>query len=116
MRNPANHPFTHSKFFTFEDDATIYRMLRGGATVPQVARTLSKSATFIEKRLHNAQFKARVQYLLRVEKRENTTNKTSGNNSNAAKKQVAANHLLRRSPYEQDKTDFRYSVNVEEAA
>lgn len=69
LKNPANHPFSHSRFFSFDDDAAIYRMLRGGATVPQVARTLGKPATFVEKRLHNAQFKMRVQYLLRGEKR-----------------------------------------------
>lgn len=87
MRNPANHPFTHSKFFTFEDDTIIYRMLRGGATIPQVGRTLSKPATFIEKRIHNAQFKARVQYLLRAEKRQSTSSsmtKNSGTRSSSA--------------------------------
>lgn len=81
MRNPANHPFTHSKFFTFEDDTTIYRMLRGGATIPQVGRTLSKPATFIEKRIHNAQFKARVQYLLRAEKRQHASSLSSSSSS-----------------------------------
>lgn len=69
LQNPANHPLSHSKFFSLEEDATIYRMLRSGATVSQVARTLGKQATFIEKRLHNAQFKLRVQYLLRAEKK-----------------------------------------------
>lgn len=69
LHNPANHPLSHSKFFSMEEDATIYRMLRGGATVPQVARTLGKQATFIEKRLQNAQFKLRIQYLLRLEQR-----------------------------------------------
>ncbi|EAN84738.1 hypothetical protein C3747_102g112 [Trypanosoma cruzi] len=69
LRNPANHPFSHSKFFTFEDDTAIYRMLRGGATVRQVARTLGKSPTFVERRLHNAQFKQRIQYVLRHERR-----------------------------------------------
>ncbi|RNF03050.1 hypothetical protein TraAM80_06056 [Trypanosoma rangeli] len=69
LKNPVNHPFSHSKFFTFEDDTTIYRMIRGGATVRQVARTLGKSPTFVERRLHNAQFKQRIQYVLRHEKR-----------------------------------------------
>lgn len=69
LQNPANHPLSHSKFFSMEEDATIYQMLRGGATIPQVARTLGKQATFIEKRLHNVQFKLRVQYILRAEKK-----------------------------------------------
>lgn len=69
LQNPANHPFSHSRFFTFDEDVTVYKMIRGGATVPQVARTLGKPATFIEKRLHNAQFKLRIQYVLRGEKR-----------------------------------------------
>eukprot|EP00796_Vickermania_ingenoplastis_P011045 gene11045-7678_t len=69
LRQPANHPLSHSKFFSLEEDATIYRMLRSGATVPQVGRTLGKPATFIEKRLHNTQFKLRVQYLLKSERR-----------------------------------------------
>lgn len=70
LSNPSNHPLSVSRFFTLEDDACIYRMIRSGATVPQVARTLGKAATFIEKRLQNAQFKLRVQYLLRQEKQE----------------------------------------------
>lgn len=86
LQNPANHPLSHSKFFSMEEDATIYQMLRGGATIVQVARTLCKPATFIEKRLHNVQFKLRVQYLLRAEKKrlqqeeakkKNKKNKTS---------------------------------------
>lgn len=68
LKNPANHPYSFSKYYSFEDDATIYRMLRTGATVAQVARTLSKPATFVEKRLNNAQFKRRVQVLLANEK------------------------------------------------
>jgi curved DNA-binding protein CbpA len=68
LKNPVNHPFSHSKFYTFEDDSTIYRMLRTGATVAQVARTLGKPATFIERRVNNAQFKQRVQILLHREK------------------------------------------------
>ncbi|KEG09200.1 hypothetical protein DQ04_05621000 [Trypanosoma grayi] len=70
LKNPANHPFSHSKFFSFEEDTTIYRMIRGGATVRQVARTLGKPPTFVERRLHNAQFKQRIQYVLRHEKRQ----------------------------------------------
>lgn len=69
IENPANHPLSHSKFFSMEEDATIYHMLRGGATIPQTARTLGKPATFIEKRLHNVQFKLRVQYLMRSAKK-----------------------------------------------
>ncbi|EPY26683.1 hypothetical protein STCU_06132 [Strigomonas culicis] len=76
LKNPANHPFSHSKFFTFQDDLTIYRMIRGGATVPQVARTLGKTATFIERRLHNAQFKQRVQYVLRRERGQDPADPT----------------------------------------
>nr|CCC95674.1 unnamed protein product [Trypanosoma congolense IL3000] len=69
LRNPANHPFSHSRFFSFEEDITIYRMIRGGATVRQVARTLGKAPTFVERRLQNAQFKQRVMYAMRHEKR-----------------------------------------------
>lgn len=76
LNNPANHPFSHSKFFTFDEDVTVYRMIRGGATVSQVARTLGKLATFVEKRIHNAQFKLRVQYVLRNEKRERERGRT----------------------------------------
>jgi hypothetical protein len=66
--NPANHPYSVSKHFSFDEDATIYRMIRTGASTRDVARTLSKPATFIEKRLNNAQFKQRIQILLRKEK------------------------------------------------
>lgn len=68
LKNPANHPFSFSKHYSFEDDATIYRMIRTGAAVSQVARTLGKPATFVEKRLNNAQFKQRIQLLLKREK------------------------------------------------
>ncbi|CUG89391.1 Hypothetical protein, putative [Bodo saltans] len=68
LLNPANHPYSISKHFTFDEDATIYRMIRTGASTRDVARTLSKPATFIEKRLNNAQFKQRIQILLRKEK------------------------------------------------
>ena len=67
--NPANNPRSYSRFFTMEDDATIYRMLRGGATIPQVARAIAKPATFIGKRVHNAQFKLRIQEVMRLEKK-----------------------------------------------
>lgn len=68
LLNPANHPYSVSKHYTFEDDATIYRMIRTGATPREVGRTLGKPSTFIEKRLNNAQFKQRIQILLRKEK------------------------------------------------
>lgn len=117
MKNPANHPFSHSKFFTFEDDLSIYRMIRGGATVPQVARTLGKPATFIERRLQNAQFKLRVQYVLRQDKRSTSA---AASSSSAGGKPAAGpssttryttstpiaeqttRRALRRSPYEAD--------------
>ncbi|EKF29011.1 hypothetical protein MOQ_007219 [Trypanosoma cruzi marinkellei] len=88
LRNPANHPFSHSRFFTFEDDTAIYRMLRGGATVRQVARTLGKSPTFVERRLHNAQFKQRIQYVLRHERRLRQQQPQQGANSGGKKKKT----------------------------
>lgn len=69
LKNPVNHPYSFSKFYSFEDDATIYRMIRTGATVAQVGRTLGKPATFIEKRMNNAQFKQRIQILLNKERK-----------------------------------------------
>ncbi|KAL7695729.1 hypothetical protein N2W54_007521 [Lotmaria passim] len=93
MKNPANHPFSHSRFFSFDDDLSIYRMIRGGATVRQVARTLGKPATFVERRLQNAQFKLRVQYILRQEKR-----KTGSSSSAAAADGGAAARTAHHSP------------------
>ncbi|SCU68821.1 DnaJ domain containing protein, putative [Trypanosoma equiperdum] len=83
LRNPANHPFSHSKFFSFEEDVTIYRMIRGGATIRQVARTLGKAPTFVERRLQNAQFKQRVQYVMRHEKRQGLKERASGTGANS---------------------------------
>ncbi|CBZ26356.1 conserved hypothetical protein [Leishmania mexicana MHOM/GT/2001/U1103] len=108
MKNPANHPFSHSKFFTFEDDLTIYRMIRGGATVRQVARSLGKPATFVERRLQNAQFKLRVQYVLRQDKRKSTAASLNGAASSGSMQHTtstpitepATRRALRRSPYE----------------
>ncbi|KAG5488923.1 hypothetical protein JIQ42_00541 [Leishmania sp. Namibia] len=108
MKNPVNHPFSHSRFFTFEDDLTIYRMIRGGATVRQVARTLGKPATFLERRLQNAQFKLRVQYVLRHEKRRSHDASRSGAASSNSTKHTtstpitepATRRALRRSPHE----------------
>lgn len=118
LQNPANHPFSHSRFFTFDEDLTIYKMIRGGATLPQVARTLGKPTTFIEKRLHNTQFKLRVQYVLRGEKRRHGGN---GNTSRPTKKHggdqaqgptpaapsvpCACEPLLKRSPYDEAVVD-----------
>ncbi|AYU83876.1 DnaJ domain-containing protein / J69 / JDP69 [Leishmania donovani] len=102
MKNPANHPFSHSKFFTFEDDLTIYRMIRGGATVRQVSRSLGKPATFIERRLQNAQFKLRVQYVLRQDKRKSAA-ASSGSMRQTTSTPItepATRRALRRSPYE----------------
>ncbi|KAG5464347.1 hypothetical protein LSCM1_00529 [Leishmania martiniquensis] len=108
MKNPANHPFSHSKFFTFEEDLTIYRMIRGGATVRQVARTLGKPATFLERRLQNAQFKLRVQYVLRHERRKPSEASSNGGASWDSLKHTtstpisepATRRALRRSPFE----------------
>lgn len=109
MKNPANHPFSHSRFFSFEDDLSIYRMIRGGATVRQVARTLGKPATFVERRLQNAQFKLRVQYVLRQEKRKTggtaaSTAATAGgepkHTTSTPITEPATRRVLRRSPYE----------------
>lgn len=66
---PVNNPLANSKFFSYEDDIELFRLLRSGATIPQAARTLNKSATFLSKRVHNAQFKLRAQHILRQEKR-----------------------------------------------
>ncbi|KAK7200582.1 DnaJ domain containing protein [Novymonas esmeraldas] len=114
MKNPANHPFSHSKFFSFEDDLSIYRMIRGGATVRQVARTLGKPATFVERRLQNAQFKLRVQYVLRQDKRQSATSAsgatastTTTSTSSSIRQttstpitEAATRRIIRRSPYE----------------
>ncbi|KAG5490652.1 hypothetical protein JKF63_00774 [Porcisia hertigi] len=108
MNNPANHPFSHNRFFTFEDDLTIYRMIRGGATVRQVARTMGKPATFVERRLQNAQFKLRIQYVLRQDKRQSTAASSRSAASSGPERQTtstpitepATRRALRRSPYE----------------
>ncbi|GET93597.1 hypothetical protein, conserved [Leishmania tarentolae] len=108
IKNPANHPFSHSKFFTFDDDLTIYRMIRGGATVRQVARSMGKPATFVERRLQNAQFKLRVQYVLRQDKRKSATASSSGAGASMSTRQATSTPItepttrraLRRSPYE----------------
>lgn len=109
MNNPANHPFSHSRFFSFDDDVTIYKMVRGGATVRQVARTLGKSPTFVEKRLQNAQFKMRVQYVLRHAKKSQSAPKTqrdggseegSGPSTSTPVAEAMTRRVLRRSPYE----------------
>ncbi|CCW69918.1 unnamed protein product [Phytomonas sp. Hart1] len=121
MRNPSNHPFSHSKFFTFDEDVRIYRMLRGGATVRQVARTLGKPATFIERRLNNAQFKLRIQWVLRRAKREENSEKKHSKDYRArpgptGSAPVVENfheRLLRRSPY--DKTSHDFSAAVEDS-
>ncbi|KPI85607.1 hypothetical protein ABL78_5345 [Leptomonas seymouri] len=116
MKNPANHPFSHSRFFSFEEDLSIYRMIRGGATVRQVARTLGKPATFVERRLQNAQFKLRVQYVLRQQKRAARSPapagkpaastaasdcfQTAGHSISTPITEPTTRRVLRRSPYE----------------
>ncbi|CAJ1012996.1 hypothetical protein Q4I28_008309 [Leishmania naiffi] len=109
LKNPANHPFSHSRFFTFDDDLTIYRMIRGGATVRQVARTLGKPATFVERRLQNAQFKLRVQYVLRQDKRKAAAASSNDAVSSHSMRQTtstpitepATRRALRHSPYDE---------------
>ena len=66
---PANNPNSQSRFYTNEEDLELFRLLRSGATIPQAARALNKPATFLSKRVHNAQFKLRAQHLMRQEKR-----------------------------------------------
>ena len=61
----THHPYTYNKFFSFADDATIYRQLRAGDTPGQVARSLGKTVTAIQARVNNAQFKQRIRSMLR---------------------------------------------------
>jgi hypothetical protein len=66
---PSNNPLSQSRFYTNDEDVELFRLLRSGATIPQAARALNKPATFVSKRVHNAQFKLRAQHILRQEKR-----------------------------------------------
>lgn len=68
LRDPSNHPFSPSKYFSFEDDKAIYRMMRSGASVRQVAKSLGMEAGMVDRRLSNAQFKQRIAHLLKAQK------------------------------------------------
>eukprot|EP00758_Cryptobia_borreli_P019848 Tbor_TRINITY_DN916_c0_g1::TRINITY_DN916_c0_g1_i1::g.21141::m.21141 len=70
---PFNNPQSHSRFFSYDEDVAIYRMLRSGATIPQISRALQKTATFVGKRVHHPQFKLRIQQVLKKEKAGKTT-------------------------------------------
>jgi hypothetical protein len=61
-----NHPNTFNKFFSFDTDATLYQQVRSGATVEEAARTLGITPIQAEKRLNSAQFKQRVQRMMRT--------------------------------------------------
>jgi hypothetical protein len=63
-RNPAIHPRTHNKYFSFADDTALYEAVRGGASVSQAARTMGKTPLAIENRLNSGQFKMRIQSML----------------------------------------------------
>ena len=65
LKNPANHPLSPSKHFSFEDDQAIFKMMRSGASVRQVAKTLGLEVGMIERRLSNAQFKQRISQSLK---------------------------------------------------
>ena len=65
-----NHPHTFNKNYSWEDDLAIFREVRSGASVSQVARFLGKTPLAIEQRLNSAQFKQRMQIQLRREKRK----------------------------------------------
>jgi curved DNA-binding protein CbpA len=62
-----NHPDSHNKHFSWEDDLTIFKEIRSGASVAQVGRMLGKSPLAIERRISNAQFKQRAQRILKTE-------------------------------------------------
>lgn len=68
IKNEHYQPFALNKFFSFDDDVTVFRMIRDGATVRQVARALGQRPVAIERRLANSQFKLRIQYVLRKDR------------------------------------------------
>lgn len=64
LQNPANHPQSFSKYYSFDDDVSIYQLIRSGATINQVARTLGRPPSLVARRLNNAQFKQRIRIVL----------------------------------------------------
>lgn len=69
LRNPACHPNTVNRMFSYDEDVSIFSMIRNGNTVSQVARTFGRSPRMIERRLDSAQFKLRAKKVLELERR-----------------------------------------------
>lgn len=63
--HPRNHARAYNRFFSFDDDASIFRAVRSGATVAEVARSMGRTPVAIEARMNSTQFKLRVQKLLK---------------------------------------------------
>jgi hypothetical protein len=60
-----NHPNAFNKFFSFDDDATLYQQVRSGASTAEAARTLGRTPAQVIKRLDAPQFKLRIQRMLK---------------------------------------------------
>lgn len=72
--NRANHPNSFNRHFSFNDDANIFKSVRSGATVEEVARSMGRSAFAIEARMNSTQFKLRIQKMLRADRFERKHN------------------------------------------
>lgn len=83
--DPKNHPNAFNKFFSFEDDASLYQLIRSGATMEEAARALGKPEPAVVKRLDSGQFKQRIQRMLR---KDGTSKHQHKNVSNPSARRV----------------------------
>lgn len=74
MANRANHPNSYNRHFSFNDDANIFKSVRSGATVEEVARSMGRSAFSIEARMNSTQFKLRIQKMLKADRFQRNNN------------------------------------------
>lgn len=74
--NPRNHPNSFNRHFSFTDDSNIFRMVRSGATMEEVARSMGRTALAIEARMNSAQFKLRIQKMLKADDYKQKTSRS----------------------------------------
>lgn len=83
--NPRNHPHTFNRHFSFNDDSTIFRATRSGATAEEIARSIGRSAFAIEARMNSTQFKLRIQKMLKSSEYQRRNNITREDTERAAR-------------------------------
>ena len=122
--HPNNQASAYNRHFSFADDAAIFRSVRSGANVAEVARTMGRTPFAIEHRMNSTQFKLRVQKLLKAvnynEKGVSTTLHGSASatatDRTTAQQQGRARPQFARQVYAHSDTVYRAPVSAASAS